>query len=67
MVSSLVFSFPISRSAVDQCPEEQRLRDNRIGTPLERGAFDQRRRLLIALGLTWGFAVVEAFAGWQPL
>ena len=26
---------------------------------------DQRRRLLIALGLTWGFAVVEAFAGWR--
>jgi cobalt-zinc-cadmium efflux system protein len=26
---------------------------------------EQRRRLLIALGLTWGFAVVEAVAGWQ--
>ncbi len=26
---------------------------------------EQRRRLLIALGLTWGFAVVEAAAGWQ--
>lgn len=25
----------------------------------------QRRRLLIALALTWGFALVEAFAGWQ--
>jgi cobalt-zinc-cadmium efflux system protein len=25
----------------------------------------QRRRLLIALGLTWAFAVVEAFAGWR--
>ncbi|HQW20954.1 MAG TPA: cation diffusion facilitator family transporter [Rhodocyclaceae bacterium] len=25
---------------------------------------DQRRRLLIALGLTWIFAVVEAIAGW---
>jgi cobalt-zinc-cadmium efflux system protein len=25
----------------------------------------QRRRLLIALLLTWGFAVVEALAGWQ--
>jgi cobalt-zinc-cadmium efflux system protein len=25
----------------------------------------QRRRLLIALGLTWAFAIVEAFAGWQ--
>jgi len=26
---------------------------------------EQRRRLLIALGLTWGFAVVEAVAGWR--
>ena len=26
---------------------------------------EQRRRLLIALGLTWGFAAVEAVAGWQ--
>ena len=26
---------------------------------------DQRRRLLIALGLTWIFAVVEAIAGWS--
>jgi cobalt-zinc-cadmium efflux system protein len=26
---------------------------------------DQRRRLLIALALTWGFALVEAVAGWQ--
>lgn len=26
---------------------------------------DQRRRLLIALGLTWSFAAVEALAGWQ--
>jgi cobalt-zinc-cadmium efflux system protein len=26
---------------------------------------DQRRRLLAALGLTWGFAAVEAMAGWQ--
>jgi cobalt-zinc-cadmium efflux system protein len=26
---------------------------------------EQRRRLLIALGLTWAFAVVEAVAGWQ--
>ena len=25
----------------------------------------QRRRLLVALGLTWGFAAVEAVAGWQ--
>ena len=25
----------------------------------------QRRRLLIALGLTWAFAVVEAIAGWR--
>lgn len=25
----------------------------------------QRRRLLIALGLTWAFAVVEALAGWR--
>ncbi len=25
---------------------------------------DQRRRLLIALGLTWSFAAVEAIAGW---
>jgi cobalt-zinc-cadmium efflux system protein len=26
---------------------------------------EQRHRLLIALGLTWVFAIVEAFAGWQ--
>lgn len=26
---------------------------------------DQRRRLLIALLLTWGYALVEALAGWQ--
>lgn len=26
---------------------------------------DQQRRLLTALGLTWGFAGIEAFAGWR--
>lgn len=26
---------------------------------------DQRRRLLIALALTWGYALVEVLAGWQ--
>lgn len=26
---------------------------------------DQRRRLTVALALTWGFALVEAIAGWQ--
>ncbi len=26
---------------------------------------DQRRRLVIALALTWGFALVEALAGWR--
>lgn len=26
---------------------------------------DQRRRLLVALGLTWGYALIEALAGWR--
>jgi len=27
--------------------------------------FDQHHRLIVALSLTWGFALVEAIAGWQ--